>query len=184
MDLITLDYVHVHLLYFGMSAKNTPDKFWTRVLRKSPDECWEWQGALTSSGYGNLTWDGVHVQAHRVAFALSIGGIALETGFRVEGKAKRYRRFVLHKCDNRRCCNPAHLFLGSMSTNQKDAYSKGRKVQPRSEHVNAKLRPEQVREIRRAYVAGEAVQVELAAQYGVSQRAISLVVRNETYKDV
>lgn len=167
-----------------MSAKNTPESFWAKVQKKAPDECWEWQGACTSSGYGNLTWHGKHAQAHRVAFMLSVGGIALQTKFRQEGVAKRYRRFVLHRCDNRKCCNPRHLFLGSMSTNQKDAYSKGRKVQPRSKHANAKLKAEQVREIRRAYAAGEAVQVELAASYGVSQRAISLIIRNETYKDV
>lgn len=167
-----------------MSAKNTPETFWARVLKKGSEDCWEWQGALTSSGYGNLTWSGKHVQAHRVAFLLSVGGIALQTGFRNEGRAKKYRRFVLHRCDNRKCCNPAHLFLGSMSTNQKDAYSKGRKVQPRSGHANAKLTRAQVKELRRAYAAREAVQTELAATYGVSQRTVSLIVRNETYKDV
>ena len=167
-----------------MSAKNTPESFWARVQKKAPDECWEWQGACTSSGYGNLSWHGKHAQAHRVAFMLSAGGIAPQTKFRQEGVAKRYRRFVLHRCDNRKCCNPRHLFLGSMSTNQKDAYDKGRKVQPRSKHANAKLAATQVQEIRRAYAAGEAVQVELAAAYGVSQRAISLIIRNETYKDV
>ena len=167
-----------------MSAKNTPEKFWSRVSIGAPDDCWEWQGAVTSSGYGNLSWGGAHAQAHRVAFALSHGGIALHTGFRQVDRAKKYRRFVLHKCDNRKCCNPNHLFLGSMSTNQKDAYAKGRKVQPRSKHANAKLLSEQVREIRRRYAQGEAVQVDLAAEYGVSQRAISLIVRNETYKDV
>lgn len=167
-----------------MSAKNTPESFWARVDRKSPDECWEWMGALTSSGYGNLTWGGKHVQAHRVAFMLSVGGIALQTGFRQEGRARRYCRFVLHRCDNRRCCNPFHLFLGSMSTNLKDAYQKGRKVQPRSAHANAKLTAEEVKLIRKAYAAKQANQVTLAAQYGVSQRVISLITRNETYKDV
>lgn len=92
-----------------------------------------------------------------------MGGIALHTGFRQVDRAKKYRRFVLHKCDNRKCCNPNHLFLGSMSTNQKDAYAKGRKVQPRSKHVNAKLSPEQVRAIRYRYAQGEAVQVDSAA---------------------
>jgi hypothetical protein len=65
-----------------------------------------------------------------------------------------------------------------------DAYTKGRKVQPRSKHVNAKLTTEQVKEIRRKYDVGEAMQIPLAKEYGVSQRAISLIVRRETYKDV
>ena len=167
-----------------MSAKNTPESFWARVHKPSPEDCWEWMGAKTSGGYGNLTWHGKHVQAHRVAYFLTHGSINLSTGFRHEGKAKTYRRFVLHTCDNRRCCNPAHLFLGSMRTNLLDAYRKGRKVQPRSAHVNAKLAPDQIREIRHRYDSGEAVQTELARRYKVSQRVISLIVRRETYKDV
>lgn len=167
-----------------MSAKNTPKTFWSRVRKKGPDDCWEWQGARTSGGYGNLSWHGQHVQAHRVAYLLSRGGISLATGLRQLGAAKRYRRFVLHACDNRVCCNPAHLFLGSMRTNLLDAYAKGRKTQPRSKHVNAKLSPQQVIEIRSAYDAGLMLQIPLARKYKVSQRVISLVVRRETYKDV
>jgi DNA-binding MarR family transcriptional regulator len=71
-----------------------------------------------------------------------------------------------------------------MRANQLDAYRKGRKVQPQSGHTNAKLTPEQVVEIRAIYDAGGVRQVDLAKQYGVSQRAISLVVRRETYRDV
>ena len=124
------------------------------------------------------------MQAHRVAYFLTFGGIGLQTGFRHEGRAKTYRRFVLHRCDNRKCCNPNHLFLGSMRANLLDAYKKKRKVQPRSQHANAKLTPEQVVEIRRRYDAGTDKQVPLAREFGVSQRVISLVVRRETYKDV
>lgn len=167
-----------------MTAKNTPENFWSRVARGEPSACWEWQGARTSSGYGNLSWHGKVVQAHRVAYALTHGGIGLHTGFRLEGKAKRYRRFVLHKCDNRLCCNPEHLFLGSMSTNLKDAYNKKRKTQPKSGHANAKLAPQEVLEIRHAYDVHGARQVDLASRYGVSQRVISLVVRRESYKDI
>lgn len=167
-----------------MSPRNTPETFWSRVTRGAGDDCWEWQGAKTSSGYGNLSWHGRHVQAHRLAYALTYGGIALETGFRQLGRAKTYRRFVLHKCDNRLCCNPQHLFLGSMRTNMLDAYKKGRKVQPRSGHTNAKLSSDQVRQIRLRYNTGSVGQVVLAREFGVSQRAISLIVRHETYKDV
>jgi hypothetical protein len=167
-----------------MSPRNTPETFWSRVARGADDECWDWQGAKTSSGYGNLSWHGLHIQAHRLAYALTYGGIALETGFRQLGRAKKYRRFVLHRCDNRACCNPKHLFLGSMRTNLLDAYSKGRKTQPRSGHANAKLTPDQVRTIRKEYNGGGVSQASLAKQYGVSQRAVSLIVRHETYKDV
>lgn len=165
-----------------MSAKQTPDSFWSRVTKGNDNECWEWQGACNSGGYGTAAWGGKVVPAHRLAYFLHAGGIALATKFREEGRAKRYRRFVLHRCDNRKCCNPAHLFLGSLSANMKDAYKKGRKKQPTgSAHSNAKLTTEQVTDIRRRYDAGE-LQVPLAAEYNVSQRAISLIVRRETYK--
>lgn len=167
-----------------MSTKNTPETFWSRVERGADPDCWEWQGSKTSAGYGNLSWHGAPVQAHRVAYYLTYGGIALQTGFRHDGKAKRYKRFVLHRCDNRLCCNPNHLFLGSMRTNMRDAYAKGRKTQPKSGHANAKLTPDQVRNMRAEYNAGSVRQVELAAKYGVSQRAVSLIIRHETYKDV
>jgi hypothetical protein len=167
-----------------MSPKNTPENFWRRVNRGASNLCWEWQGARTSSGYGNLTWHGEHVQAHRVAYYLHYGGVSLLTGFRLGGKARQYRRFVLHTCDNRICCNPKHLFLGSMRANLLDAYRKGRKVQPKSEHTNAKLTSKQIRDIRATYDSGGIRQVDLALQYGVSQRVISLIVRRESYKDV
>jgi len=167
-----------------MSPRNTPLNFWSKVRREADDACWEWQGTKTSSGYGSLSWHGKHVQAHRLAYALTYGGVSLETNFRQLGKAKRYRRFVLHRCDNRLCCNPKHLYLGSMRTNLLDAYRKGRKTQPRSKHTNAKLSPAQVRAIRRRYDAGGVRQVDLAVEFGVSQVSISLVVRRETYKDV
>jgi len=167
-----------------MSSKNTPENFWSKVAQKSKTDCWEWQGAKTSSGYGNLSWHGLHVQAHRVAYYLTYGGIALDTQFRQDGRAEKYRRFVLHRCDNRSCCNPNHLFLGSMRANLLDAYAKGRKSQPRSKHVNAKLSAEQVAYIRHTYDIGMAKQTQLAQQFGVSQRVISLIVRRETYKDI
>jgi hypothetical protein len=167
-----------------MSPRNTPENFWRRVARGADDACWDWQGARTSSGYGNLTWHGKHVQAHRVAYYLHYGGVALLTGFRLERRAKQYKRFVLHTCDNRLCCNPRHLFLGSMRANLLDAYHKGRKVQPRSKHANAKLTPKQVRELRATYDSGGIRQVDLALQYGVSQKVVSLIVRRESYKDI
>ena len=71
-----------------------------------------------------------------------------------------------------------------MRTNLLDAYKKGRKTQPRSGHTNAKLTAEDVRAIRETYNGGGVRQVDLATRYGVSQRAISLIVRYETYKDV
>ena len=89
---------------------------------------------------------------------------------------------MLHKCDNRKCCNPEHFFLGNYADNQKDAYRKVRRAAPNGEkNANSKLTNKQVIAIREAYNKGQ-TQMNLAATYGVSQRAISLIVRGETYK--
>jgi len=159
-----------------MSAKQTPESFWRRVLVGEPESCWEWVGAKNSTGYGSVSWNGrIHV-AHRVAAWLAGLVPVLEAP-----KDPLEPGFVLHKCDNRKCCNPEHFFIGTHSDNQLDAYAKSRRSQPKGErHVNSKLTNAQAMDIRAAYAKG-ARQVDLAEQFGVSQVAISLIIRNKTY---
>lgn len=160
-----------------MSRKQTADTFWARVNRGAEDECWEWAGCVNSTGYGNVMWHGKPYTAHRVAAWLS--GM-VETP--QKPKHSRTPTHVLHKCDNRKCCNPNHFFLGTFTDNMKDAYSKKRKVQPKGQaHSNAKLTNEQAAEIRRRYAGGE-FQAPLANEYAVSQKVISMIVRGESYK--
>jgi len=159
-----------------MSKKQTPESFWARV--KKSRGCWEWQGSCTSSGYGSVGWHGVVYSAHRVAAWLS--GLIKDPVAPTDPTAGTY---VLHKCDNRKCCNPEHFFLGSYSDNMQDAYRKKRKQPARgAAHSNAKLTEKQVATIRQVYRERRATQTKLATKYGVSQAAISLVVRGETYK--
>jgi len=160
-----------------VSRKQTAASFWGRVNMGAADECWEWSGSVNNTGYGSVGWHGTNFTAHRVAAWLS--GI-VESPRRPSYAA--LPTHVLHKCDNRRCCNPDHFFLGSFSDNQLDAYAKKRRAQPKgAAHVNSKLTTAQAEEIRRRYADGE-YQVPLAKEYGVSQRAISKIVRGETYK--
>ena len=160
-----------------MSRKQTPETFWAKVNKGADDECWGWSGAINSTGYGNVVWHGRCYTAHRVAAWLS--GLVESPSRPAHSRDKGH---VLHRCDNRRCCNPNHFFLGNFADNMKDAYAKKRKTQPRGQaHSNAKLTDEQATQIRQRYTSGE-YQVPLSKEYGVSQRVISLIVRGESYK--
>lgn len=158
-----------------MANKQTPESFWARV--KKSQKCWEWQGACNNTGYGTVAWHGKVYTAHRIAAWLS--GLVVNPAKPTNAQEKAH---VLHKCDNRKCCNPDHFFIGSYADNQLDAYAKKRRVQPKGEsNPNAKLTNKQAAEIRHVYSVHGLTQKQLANKYDVSQRAISLIVRGETY---
>ena len=75
--------------------------------------CWEWQGA-TAAGYGRVKVNRKVVSVHRLAFQLANTEVDMS------------QMMVCHKCDNRRCCNPEHLFLGTSRDNMLDCKAKGR----------------------------------------------------------
>lgn len=88
-------------------------RFWSKVERRGPDDCWPWRGA-TDGRYGQFSVKGRRFKASRVALSL-VTGVSLNT-----------EKLACHKCDNPPCCNPAHLFWGTMSDNIRDAINKGR----------------------------------------------------------
>lgn len=154
--------------------KQTAGSFWRRV--KKTRHCWGWRGACNSTGYGTVSWHGRVYTAHRLAAWLL--GLVISPS---APKNPREPTHVLHTCDNRHCCNPAHFFLGTYSDNQKDAYRKRRKVQPKGQkHTNAKLTNRQAKRIRVLYTQGR-TQTALAITYGVNQTSISKIVRGVTY---
>jgi hypothetical protein len=92
------------------------ERFWSKVRRGTKFECWEWQAARNDDGYGLCRGGSRSIEgAHRVSWRLANGEIP-------EGQQ------ILHRCDNRACVNPAHLFLGSQQDNIADMLAKGRHV--------------------------------------------------------
>lgn len=151
--------------------------FLEKITRASSLDCWEWLGARNNSGYGTVRWEGKTVTAHRLSAYLF--GMVEEPA---APKNPKGSGFVLHTCDNPRCCNPNHFTVGTYSTNQSEAYQRKRKEQPKGQfHANSKLTNEEVSAIRERYKYGY-TQTNLAKEYGVSQTAISLIIREVSYQ--
>jgi hypothetical protein len=108
--------------------------------------------------------------AHRIAFKLNGGVIP-------------HGHYVLHRCDNPPCCNPAHLFVGTQKQNLEDMRRKGRAGDCRNigeRHGMCKLADSQVAEIRKLYATPVLSQDKLAAMFGVGQSQISRILRRES----
>lgn len=136
---------------FGRSRPTPEQRFMARVEKRGVDECWPWTGPLNRGGYGRMLWrDGHEHGAHRIAFELAFGW-TLKGGV------------VCHHCDNPQCCNPRHLWIGTVADNNKDRATKGRSCTG-SRHHSARLSDDDVRAIR---AADGLTLVTLAKSYGV-----------------
>lgn len=156
-----------------MSKQNTPDLFWKRVNKLADDKCWNWRGGVNTSGYGVLKYKGETVTAHRLAFYLTHGEIPIISPMTFIGK-----QFILHSCDNPRCCNPAHLRRGTHSENMHDAHLRKRVHHSRgANHSMSCLSESDYSNILIAYRDSNITQKELAAKYKVSKSTIGNVLK-------
>jgi hypothetical protein len=122
--------------------------------------CIEWKGCVQGNGYGRVRHNGKTHYAHRVAWEKANGPIPA-------GKD------ICHTCDNRKCVNPDHLFLGTRRDNMQDAKAKGR-------HVH-KMTDDDARIARYWYSLGNWTQKRIAEYFGVCESNISLIVRGLTH---
>lgn len=152
----------------GKRYGRTPEeRFWEKVKKAGPDECWEWQAAKQHGGYGFFGIAGKSIKAHRFSWELANGPIPKGEGY--------HGTCVCHKCDNPSCVNPNHLFLGTNKDNADDRDAKGRcKAKgPLGERSGrSKLKAEQVVAIRND---GRKV-TEIARAYGVGHATIHRIL--------
>jgi hypothetical protein len=145
----------------GAVIRSLADRFWRKVEVCGPDECWPWKAALGANDYGKFNDHGRSVRSNRVAWTLTHGTIP-------------HGLHVLHKCDNRACCNPKHLFLGTQLENIADRHRKGRDAhvsRPGMSNHQARLTDDAVRLIR----ATRGPLRLIAKEHGVSRSLVSLI---------
>jgi hypothetical protein len=149
--------------------KTAEQRFRQFYSEGSPDECWEWQGGL-QKGYGAF-WDGeIRTRAHRFSYALHNGESPGDL-------------LVCHACDNRKCVNPNHLFLGTCGDNNRDTRDKGRRYQPNvkgESNGRAKLTQVAAHEIREKFANGRS-RASLAREYGVSWTTVDGTIKGRNW---
>lgn len=172
--LATPEFVNAHhraLRIFWSNNKigYKPDQ--NKACYRGLDACWVWSSCINDGGYGKAKINGKMVLAHRLSHVLLIGNIP-------EGM------HVLHRCDNRVCVNPEHLFLGSHQDNMDDRDTKNRGNVARGSRLpQARLNEHQVSQIRRLLQQG-VTQTVLAEQFNTSQKNISAINCRKRWKHV
>lgn len=133
--------------------------------------CWDFNGKTRTDGYAALEYKGRRMLVHRASWLIHYG--VIPDGI-----------FVLHKCDNRKCSNPDHLFLGTQKDNIFDMVSKGRNRYVSGEKiVQSKLKTEQVIKIKKL-LAQNISNKKIAESFNINHCTVSDIKNNKTWKQV
>ena len=145
-------------------------RFHESYILASESDCWLWEKSLTF-GYGNATWEGQAIYAHRLSWIIHNGPIP-------EGM------LVCHHCDVKNCVNPEHLFVGTQKDNMQDCAKKGRvKAFPSAEeHPLTPFKWSDIYEIRKLYRDGMSFNA-LSKKYRVCRSSITKICRNKSWKE-
>lgn len=149
-------------------------RFWSKVDMRGPDECWEWQASINTSGYGRFK-----LMSYRMVTASRVALIGTK-------KEEPEGLHVLHTCDNRRCCNPAHLYFGTVARNCQDKVERGRAAtgdQAGASNGAAKLTEEQVAVIVDRFRRGMNNK-QIARDLPVTHQMVSKIRRGHMWRPV
>lgn len=150
-------------------------KFWENVdkdngpVHPKYGRCWQWIGTVLSSGYGTYN----NKRAHRLSYELMV--------------AMPSAAMVLHKCDNRLCVKPSHLFLGNAQDNMTDMKSKGRDHKAKGPgttrlHKHGKLTPSEAAELKVLRAQGWTY-VKLGHKFGIRSESARLIVKGTYHNE-
>lgn len=149
-------------------------KFLSDRIYIDKNSCWNFTGPLDSVGYGQIASPKIRDlfkewKVHRLSYKIFNGEIG--------------NKLVLHTCDNRKCFNPDHLFLGTQMDNMKDRMNKGRYRSISGENNKfSKLTKDNVKQIRK--LKGQKSIRALAKQFNVGKTTIEKVLNNTTWRHI
>ena len=160
-----------------LAPRPVEERFWPKVDRRGPDECWPWRGAHFESGCGKI---GVGGRRGREVPATQISWSIANGRPWPEGKK------ACHTCDNPPCVNPAHIWPGTQAENLADMRAKGRGSRPPVgvRRGQGKLNPDAVPAIRAEYTGEGRNLLHLAARFDVARQTILDVINGRNWSHV